>query len=195
MFKKVTAWADKIAHSPRTQWGLFVYCVLESVFIPVPPDVILVPLGLSRPKKALYFASLAAVGSVVGGVMGYCIGRFAFEPIAMPILEYFNAADVLPKMQALFEEYGIWVVGVSALSPLIPYRFTILAAGMGHMAFVPFVLMSLAMHWIRYSLVTCIAARYGKKTSTVIQKRLNWIFIGVGAVALVVLGLWLYVKP
>lgn len=192
MFKKLTEFTERYAHHPHTEGWLFFYAVIESVFFPVPPDVLLIALGLMRPTQALRFATIAAVGSVTGGLIGYAIGRFAFEPIALPVMNYFGVENFLPELQRLFDEHGLWVVGVSAMSPVIPYRFTILAAGLGHMAVVPFILMSLVMHWLRYALVTWLVAHYGRKAVHVVRDQLPWVFGGMGALALVVYIVWIY---
>lgn len=198
-FDRLTRATERVAHHPHAMMWLFFYAVIESVFFPVPPDVLLVALALSRPAHAWRYATIAAVGSVAGGLVGYAIGRYAFEPVAMPFLNWLcvhdarACADVfLPKLQTLFAAHGPWVVGVSAMSPVIPYRFTILAAGLGRMDLLPFISISLVVHFVRYALVTVLVARYGLWAVRFVRERLPIMFAVMGAVALVAFLLYHY---
>lgn len=192
MFAKMTHFMRHLAHHPHATPWLFFYSVIESVFFPVPPDVILAPLALVHPHKALFFALIAALGSATGGLVGYFIGFYAFEPLARPVLswlcQYSSSACpdyFVPWIKTLFEQHGFWVVAVSSLSPLIPYRLTILAAGLGHMALLPFIVISFAMHFLRYGLLSYMVARYGKASYAFARKKLPLIFTGIGVVILV----------
>lgn len=202
MFQKLTDYTRRFAAHPHAAPWLFFYSVIESVFFPVPPDVLLVPLALANPNKALFFATIAALGSVTGGLIGYAIGYWAFEPVAVPVLgwlcQYFTSAcpdTVLPALSELFDKHGIWVVGVAAMSPIIPYRFTILAAGLGQMPLLPFIAVSLAAHWLRYSLVSLTVARYGPRAMEVATKRLPLTFAVIGAILLLVFLIRLALLP
>lgn len=202
MFTKLTDFTRRFAHHPRAALWLFFYSVIESVFFPVPPDVLIVPLALANRKKALFFALIAAIGSVTGGLIGYAIGYVAFEPVAIPILnwtcQHFAGTcpeTVLPKLQELFDKHGIWVIAVSAISPIIPYRFCILAAGLGHMALIPFIVVSFLAHWLRYSLVAWVVARYGPRAIGIATKSLPLTFAAIGAIILVVYLVKIYLLP
>ena len=193
MFSKLTDFTRRFAQHPHAAIWLFFYSVIESVFFPVPPDVLLVPLALANRRKAIFFATVAAVGSVTGGVIGYGIGYWAFEPIAVPALnwlcQYFSEtcpAEFLPMLENLFAQHGIWVIAVSAISPIIPYRFCILAAGLGHMPLIPFIVVSFLAHWLRYSVVSWTVARYGKQAIGLATKSIPLTFAGIGVLLLVI---------
>lgn len=194
MFEKLTRFTQSFAHHRHASLWLFFYAVIESVFFPIPPDVLLVPLALANPRKAIWFATIAATGSMAGGVIGYYIGYWAFEPIAMPVLtwgcEYSQTAcpeTLLPRLENLFSEYGVLVLAMSAFSPIIPYRFTILAAGLGQMAIVPFIIVSFVVHWARYALLSWLMASFGTKAYAFVRDRLPMMFAAASMVALAVL--------
>jgi membrane protein YqaA with SNARE-associated domain len=198
-FTRLTVATERFARHRHAVLWLFFYAVIESVFFPVPPEVLLIPLALARPERAWRYAGIAAVGSAVGGLVGYGIGRFAFEPVALPLLNWLCAYDAracaevfLPKLQALFDAHGPWVVGVSAMSPVIPYRFTILAAGLGHMNVLWFAVISVVVHFARYALVTYLVAHYGAQAVHFVRTRLPVMFTMMGAAALVVFLIYAY---
>ena len=193
MFEKLTRFTENFAYHRHAPFWLFFYAVIESIIFPIPPDVLLIALTLGRPKRGQGFAVIAAVGSVVGGLIGYLLGRYAFDPVIAPILEYlcFYTSAVcpetfVPQLENLFLQHGFWIVAISAFSPIIPYRLTILVAGMAQMPLVPFLLVSFVVHWLRYAIVCGLVKQYGQKAVTIIQKRLSWIFMGGGALALAI---------
>lgn len=193
MFAKLTAFTRHYATHKHAAWWLFFYAVIESVFFPIPPDVLLVPLAFANPKKAVFFSTVAAIGSVVGGVAGYAIGYYAFEPVALPVLNWLCPSSpvacpdhFIPALRAIIDKHGLWAVAFSAISPIIPYRFTILVAGLGQMALVPFIIVSLLAHWLRYTLITWSVARYGRKAIAFMRERMTLLLVGGGIIALAV---------
>jgi membrane protein YqaA with SNARE-associated domain len=193
MFKRLTEYTRRFAHHRHAEGWLLFYAIIESFFFPVPPDVLLVVLALSRPMRAQRFAFITAVGSVLGGVIGYVIGRYGFSLIAEPVLTWACTHDAqmcpatfLPWLQDLFARHGVWVIAVSALSPIIPYKLSILVAGLAHMAIVPFIVISFIVHWLRYAMVCFLMVRYGRKAADFTQERLQLILTAAGAAVLVI---------
>lgn len=193
MFSRLTEYTRRFAYHPHALGWLFFYSVIESVFFPISPEVMLIPMTAARPQRALTFATIGMTGSVIGGMIGYSIGMWAFEPIAVPFLNWscthFSGMCpevAIPKLEGLFQHYGLWLVGIAAMSPVIPYRFTILVAGLGHMPFTGFVIISIIAHWIRYALICWIVAKYGAIAMDFVRRRLPHIFITIGVIALVV---------
>ena len=81
LYKRVMGWS----RHPHAPWYLGGLSFAESSFFPIPPDVMLAPMSLAQPKRALWFATLTTLTSVAGGILGYAIGLFAFELVS-PLL-------------------------------------------------------------------------------------------------------------
>lgn len=193
MFTKLTDFTRRFAYHPHAKLWLFFYAVIESVFFPIPPEVLFLPMSLANPRKAVWFATIAALGSAAGGAVGYAIGYYLFQPVAMPILEALCGSitaacpeNFIPVLHGLFAKHGIWVIAISAISPIIPYRFTILAAGLAQMPFLPFVVMSIITHWVRYTTLAWLTAHYGRKAYYFAMQRGPWAFALIGVLALAV---------
>ena len=77
MFKRLYQWTLSLAESPRATWALAIIAFAESSFFPLPPDLILVPMSLAKPKRAWFYAAICTIASVTGGVLGYAIGSAA----------------------------------------------------------------------------------------------------------------------
>ncbi|PLY12176.1 MAG: hypothetical protein C0631_17460 [Sedimenticola sp.] len=174
LYERVMIWS-RHPHAPRYLAGL---SFAESSFFPIPPDVMLAPMTLANPKRAWYFALLTTLASVVGGVLGFYIGVFAFEMIE-PLL---HDAGYYPKyLQAKgwFEEWGFWAIFVAGFSP-IPYKVFTITAGVISMSLLPFVLASFVGRGARFFLVAALMAWGGERMEAGLKKyidRIGWLVV------------------
>ena len=136
-------------HASRYLGGL---SFAESMFFPIPPDVMLAPMSLSQPHRAWYFAMLTTLTSVLGGIAGYMLGYFAFEAWLEPIILSAGYGDKLAPAMGWFEQYGVWIVFLAGFSP-IPYKVFTISAGVLQMAFLPFIVASAIGRGARFFLV------------------------------------------
>lgn len=136
-------------HASRYLGGL---SFAESMFFPIPPDVMLAPMSLSQPDRAWYFALLTTLTSVLGGIAGYLLGYFAFEAWLEPVIASSGYADKLSIAMSWFEQYGVWIVFLAGFSP-IPYKVFTISAGVLQMAFMPFLIASAVGRGARFFLV------------------------------------------
>ena len=103
--------------------GLFIIAFIESIFFPIPPDVILIPLALSSPENSLYFAFVTTLGSALGSILGFYLGKFFGDKI---IKKFFNSEQIT-KAKNIFTKHGSFGIFIAGFSP-IPYKvFTILS--------------------------------------------------------------------
>src|SRR5215216_1578236 len=110
----------------------------ESSFFPIPPDVMLISMGLALPKKSWYFAAITTLFSVLGGLFGYAIGHYFMETIR-PFLETSSYGGLFKQIELWFRHYGTIIVFVAAFSPF-PYKLFTIAAGGLSVPLFPFVL-------------------------------------------------------
>lgn len=172
-------------HAP---WFLGGLSFAESSFFPIPPDVMLAPMSLANPKRALWFALITTLASVTGGLFGYLIGVYAFEMIEpwLRTTRYWSSYDVAVTW---FGEWGFWAVFVAGFSP-IPYKVFTIAAGALSMAVLPFALASLVGRGARFFLVAALMAWGGARMEAVLHRyidRLGW-----ATVVAVVVGVLVY---
>jgi membrane protein YqaA with SNARE-associated domain len=88
----------EIAAGSNAIWAIIVVAFVESSFFPIPPDVLLIPMMLARPRAAWRLAAYCVLASVAGGMLGYAIGYYGFDLIGRPILEFYGA---MPRYDAL----------------------------------------------------------------------------------------------
>lgn len=156
--------------------------LFESIFFPIPPDVMLAPMSLSQPNKAWRFATITSVASIVGGVIGYLLGATLFDPLVAPLIEQMGYQDKFSTIVTWFEEWGIWVVFLAGFSP-IPYKLFTVSAGMLSMAFLPFVLASAVSRGLRFFLVAGLIKQFGAAMESKLRKYID--ILGWGLVAII----------
>ncbi len=180
LYSRVMLWAQH----KHASWYLGGLSFAESSFFPIPPDVMLAPMALAAPKKAWKFALITTLASTLGGVFGYLIGVWGFDFIEPWLREsrYFAAFNTA---NAWFIEWGVWVVFIAGFSP-IPYKVFTIAAGVGGMALLPFIIASLIGRGLRFFLVAAVMAWGGEKMEKVLAKYIELLGWAVVIAALIV---------
>lgn len=181
LYEKTLTWAEH-KFAPRY---LALLSFAESVFFPIPPDVLLAPMVLSKPKKAWRFAGITTLFSVLGGIVGYALGYFMFEPWIQPMIIEMGYQATVDKAMSWFADYGLWVVFLAGFSP-IPYKVFTVSAGFLQMAFLPFLLASAIGRGMRFYIVAGLIRWGGKAVENKLKK---WIdTLGMIIVGLIVIG-------
>lgn len=195
-------WVLHWGESKHGQTALFFLSLAEASFFPVPPDALLIALCMGAYKRWLRFAVVCSVGSVLGGVLGYLIGQFAFDLIGQKIVALAGSLagtdpDVLLREarywfneKELFGQHvGAWAVGIAGFTP-IPYKVFTIAAGFFEMSFIPFLIASAVSRSLRFfavaGLIGLLYKRHGDRISRFIDRYFN--ILAVAFVVLLILG-------
>lgn len=127
--KRLYAWVLHWAETPYGVPALFAVAFAESSFFPIPPDVLLIALALSMPRRSFRYAAVCSIGSVLGGAFGYAIGQYFFETVGGPIIEFYHAQAAFEKVRTMYQENAFLAVFTAAFTP-IPYKVFTIAGGM-----------------------------------------------------------------
>jgi membrane protein YqaA with SNARE-associated domain len=185
IFSALYQWTLKWAEHKFAPRILAVLTFAESVFFPIPPDVLLAPMVLAQPKKAWSYATLTTCASVLGGIAGYFLGFYMFEPWIQPLITEWGYQARFDKAISWFNEWGVWVVFIAGFSP-IPYKIFTVSAGFLHMAFLPFLLASSIGRGMRFFLVAGVIRWGGAPMEQKIRQWvdvLGWILVAVIIIA------------
>jgi len=129
-------------------YGLFLLAVIESIFFPVPVEVLLVVLAAAGSSSWFVLAMVATVGSVIGASIGYRLGYVGNEYV----LSRFCPEKYIKKIHHMFQKYETLTVFIAGFTP-IPYKVVAIAAGMFYVRFIPFLVLSFIARGLRFSLV------------------------------------------
>lgn len=190
LFEPAYVYVIELAKHRFASTYLYILSCLESFIVPFPPpDVLLAPMSVAQPHKAMHFALWTTISSVLGGVIGYLIGWLLFSYVESFIAQW-GYMEVLEYSMELFKEWGFWAVLIAGFSP-IPYKIFTISAGLLSLAFLPFVIASFVGRGLRFYLVAYFLAKLGQSFEPVLMKyieRLGW------AIVLLFVSLILYIK-
>lgn len=184
LYDRVLSWS-RHPRAPALLGGL---SFAESSVFPIPPDVMLAPMCLARPQKAFWYAALTTVTSVLGGLLGYLVGRLAFASIEGWLMGS-SWAPAFEQAVAAFDRYGFWYILLAGFSP-IPYKVFTISAGVVGMPVAPFLLGSVAGRGGRFFLVAGLIRLGGESFA---ERLRAWVdLIGWLVVAVVLIGFILW---
>ncbi len=171
MIDRLYARTLALAASRHAMAALILISFAESSFFPLPPDILLIPMILARPRRAWLIAAACTAASVLGGFLGYAIGYYLFDAIGRPVLEFYHAMGRYDALKAAFAEWGVWIILLKGLTP-IPYKLITIASGVAQFPLVPFALASLASRSLRFFLLAALLWRFGAPVRAFIEERL-----------------------
>ncbi len=177
LLEHVLAWS---AH-PRAPLYLGAVSFAESSFFPIPPDVLLAPMVLSRPERAWRLAAWTTLWSVLGGVAAFTAAAFAVEAVA-DVLQRNGLWEGYLTAQAWFADWGFWAVLAAGFSPS-PYKVFAFAAGGMSMVLPAFVVASIAGRGGRFFLVAALVAWGGPRVELALRRyveRIGWGLVALG---------------
>ncbi len=168
LYDRMLQWAQH-RHAP-----LYLVCLsfVEASFFPLPPDLMLAPMSISRPQKAWWYATLTTLSSVLGGIVGYLLGMF-FISLIEPYLIQMGYQVAYYKVQHWFLLWGFWALFFAGFTP-IPYKVFTIASGAVGMPVVPFVLASLVGRASRFYLVSGLMRAGGTRMNNQLRKYIDW---------------------
>ena len=172
MLQRLYARTLEIASGPNALLALLAVAFVESSVFPIPPDILLIPMILARPKDAFRLAALATLASVAGGILGYAIGYFLFDAIGRPVLEFYHAMASYQALKAGFAKWGVWIIIIKGMTP-IPYKLITIASGVAHFDFPSFIGASVISRSLRFFLVALLLWQFGDAARGFIERRLT----------------------
>lgn len=171
-YANLSTWSEK----PYGEHILFWFALAESCVIPLPADPLLLALCTGAPQRSLRFALICGVGSVLGGVLGYAIGYYAFDSIGSLILNAYDPdLKIFHQVESIYQHWGFWGVLMAAITP-IPYKIFTLASGVFDFHFGQFILASVIGRNARFLLVGGLMAFGGERVQTWAESSSNRLF-------------------
>jgi membrane protein YqaA with SNARE-associated domain len=176
MLRRFYDWMIALAESPKATWALGAVSFAESSFFPFPPDIMLVPMSVARPDKALFYAGVCTVTSVLGGILGYAIGALLYDSVGHWIVETFAGAKGIESFRAFYAEWGAWMIIAKGLTP-IPYKIVTILSGFSGYNFFWFVVLSTITRGARFFILAGILNYFGEPIRVFIEKHLTVVAI------------------
>jgi len=179
MFKLLRRLYDWVLSWTNTKYAplaLFLLAFAESSFFPIPPDILLIALAISLPKKSFKYALLCSVGSVLGGIFGYYLGYGAYDLIGGKIINSLGYEHYFELVGNYYRENAFLAIFTAAFTP-IPYKVFTIAAGFWKINLITFVSASIFGRFLRFFIAAVLIYLFGARIKTFIDKYFNLLTI------------------
>lgn len=182
LYDWVLSWAD----SKYGGTALFILAFVESVFFPIPPDILLIALCLGGIAKSFRYALICSVASISGAFVGYAVGYFAWMTSSGDFTAFANfffnnipgfTVELFSTIKAMFDEWDFWVIFTAGFTP-IPYKVFTIASGVFDINLAMFFFASLISRSARFFFVAFLIWKFGPSIKSFIDKYFNLLAIG-----------------
>ena len=195
MFKTLYKKCLNLAAHKSSKYYLAIISFIESSFFPIPPDVMVIPMVISKRVDFLKIFFIATIFSVLGGILGYFIGAFFFE-VGMQIMSFYGYEDKLTSLKNNLinsEGFYAWlgILFLAGFTPL-PYKVFTIASGLIGFNIIIFILISLISRGLRFYIVSYLSYKFGNLFTQFMETHGSKWFTIVGTL-IVIIGLIIYI--
>ena len=192
MFNSLYKKCLNLAAHKSSKYYLAIVSFLESSFFPIPPDVMIVPMVISKKNDFLKIFLIATIFSVLGGVLGYFIGAFFFD-LGMQIMTFYNYEDRLINLkQNLINTEGFYawlgVLFLAGFTPL-PYKLFTIASGLIGFNIIIFILISIISRGLRFILVSYLSYKFGNLFTQFMERSGSKWFTITGIIIVIIVAI------
>ncbi len=170
--KKTYNWTLEKAQHKNAKWYLSLISFAESSFFPIPPDILLIPMALACKARALFYAFMCTLFSVLGGILGYAIGYFFYNSVGIYIVDFYHLENSFNIFENYYKEFGILIVLGAGITPF-PYKFITIASGVFGLNIFLFIIFSIIGRGLRFYLTAILLYFFGEKIKLIIDKYFN----------------------
>tara|TARA_B100000900_G_scaffold251820_1_gene214575 strand:+ start:1904 stop:2509 length:606 start_codon:yes stop_codon:yes gene_type:complete len=194
MFNTLYKKCLKLAAHKSSKYYLAIVSFIESSFFPIPPDVMVIPMVISKKEDFIKIFLIATISSVLGGILGYFLGAFFFD-IGMQIMSFYDYEEKLNDFKDNLvnnEGFYAWlgILFLAGFTPL-PYKvFTIASGIIGFNIFI-FIFISFISRGLRFFIVSYLSYKFGNIFTEFMNRHGSKWFTVIG-VLIVIIGIMVY---
>lgn len=176
---------DYIATSKYTLWLLFVFSFLETIIVPIPIELILVPLMVKNRSRIWTFAIVTLAGCLVASLVGYGVGFTLYETIGTWFINAMGFESSYETYQSFFDSYGFWAILAVGIIP-IPFQIAMITAGIAGYPILLFLLAAFISRGLRYFGLALLVDKFGERAQMLWKTHATKFSIITGIVLIVV---------
>ena len=185
---------DLAAHK-SSKYYLAIVSFIESSFFPIPPDVMVIPMVISKKNDFIKIFLITTIFSVMGGMLGYLIGAFFFD-LGSQIMSFYGYENKLSNIKEnLVNSDGFYawlgILFLAGFTPL-PYKVFTIASGLISFNFFIFIVISLISRGLRFFIVSYLSYKFGNLFTEFMEKHGSKWFTIIGLI-IVIIGLLIYI--
>ena len=194
MFKNLYKKCLDLAGHKSSKYYLAIVSFVESSFFPIPPDVMVIPMVISKKNDFIKIFLITTIFSVMGGMLGYLIGAFFFDfgSQIMSFYGYENKLSSIKENLVNSDGFYAWlsILFLAGFTPL-PYKVFTIASGLISFNFFIFIVISLVSRGLRFFIVSYLSYKFGNLFTEFMEKHGSKWFTIIGLI-IVIIGLLIY---
>jgi membrane protein YqaA with SNARE-associated domain len=191
MLRRLYDWTLSLAARKSAEVWLAVIAFIESSVFLVPADVLFLPMGLARPERAYRYALVATVASVLGGIAGWMLGFYAFDALALPILQFYHKVEAFERLKAQWGDSVLLLLITSGLAHLPPIKVVTILSGVMKVDLWLFIVSAIAARGARFFALAWALKRWGEPIRHFIENHLGRV---AGLVAAAIIAIYVALK-
>ena len=189
LYDKCVEWAGYRYAKPILAFEAFI----ESSFFPIPPDVMIIPMVISKKNEFIQIALIATIFSVLGALFGYYIGH-SLNDIAIKIFEFYGYeySEGFKEKFATGGGFFAWlgILVTAGFTPL-PFKLLTISSGIIHFNLISFIFICIVTRGLRFFLVAYLTYKFGQKIGPFLDKQgAKWSIIIVLIIILIAAGIY-----
>lgn len=167
----IYAWMMRQAESRHAWWIMAAIAFAESSFLPLPPDVMLVPMTLAQRDRAFVLGAWCTFWSVAGGALGYAIGSLLYDSVGIWLINMYGMAGDVHAFSVCYKHNAPLIL-LQGLTP-IPYKLVTISAGFAHLGLALFMVLSACTRGARFMGEATLLYFFGAKVKEILDKYLE----------------------
>lgn len=196
LYARALVWARE----PQALYYLGGLSFVEAFIFPIPPEVMLAPMALGKRHKAFFFANISLVCSLLGALVGYMLGHWAFHALGPTLAVLHLRAPIEQGVATLSAQmaghrwgmYGVLIL--AALQPVVPMKFVTWACGIIGVPILPFLICIGLGRGKRVWLLALLIRLFGERAERILHKYIEWIGWAALALLLLLLVWWFWLR-
>jgi len=172
MLRPLYDWIVTRSRTPQALWIMAAISFAESSFFPLPPDLMLVPMGVANRQRVWFYALVCTIASVLGGLLGYAIGALLFDSLGQWLVNLYGLNHTMETFRAWYQGNGHWAILLKGLTP-IPYKIVTITSCLAGYSLFWFTVLSIITRGGRFFLLAALIYFFGEPIREFIEKRLS----------------------
>ncbi len=179
--KRLYRWTMGLAEKPSAPLWLGIIAFCESSFFPLPPDLILVPMSLARPRKAWLYALICTIGSVLGALLGYAIGALLYDTVGAWLIHLYGYGAKFAQARDFLADKGWVFILLKGLTP-IPFKLVTISAGIIGYNLPMFVLLCVITRGLRFLILAVLLNVLGAPIKRLLERFFGIFMLGLASI-------------
>lgn len=181
--ERARRWFYRLSNSRHVLWFLGLVSFLETIIVPIPIEVVLIPLMAANRSRIWALATVTTLGCLLASVVGYGVGMVLYQSVGTWFIETMGMQQGYQAFQSFFDQYGFVAILAVGIVP-IPFQVAMITAGLSGYPIHLFVLAALIARGIRYYGLAWLVYRFGERAQHLWQK--HALLTSLGAAAAVI---------